>query len=94
MGCSSKADKMAETCAKFEEIAQLTDDCDKMAQRFDHARHRFARQIQDVKRHPPKGEEAERTIAAMQRCVQATLEIAAGPCGANQNIQKTAQEEI
>ena len=89
-GCATPVEKMQAICEEFEEVAQQTDNCDKMANNLARAQKRFERALVDAKANPP----TDAMIDAISGCTRAILEITSGPCADNPKVREHARPNV
>ena len=85
---------MQAICEEFEEVAQQTDNCDKMANNLARAQKRFERALVDAKANPPTDAENDAMIDAISGCTRAILEITSGPCADNPKVREHARPNV
>ena len=93
-GCATPVEKMQAICEEFEEVAQQTDNCDKMANNLARAQKRFERALVDAKANPPTDAENDAMIDAISGCSRAILEITSGPCADNPKVREHARPNV
>lgn len=87
VGCQGKLEKIDKTCAEFQKISTIIDDCPKMGKKLASTVDDFADSIDSLRDSKDSDGERRKYIKAMSVCTRTLLDISTGPCRDDESVR-------